>query len=255
MKIKPSTFLLLLTALLLGGVTLVAVQNQPQNQSQGQQASQSEPSDLFAFTEKQVKTLSLTTPLRSLKFERDAEGIWQMQQPEQTPASAASIAFLLDLMTSGTSDRTFTVPAAQREQYGFHQPFAAIEVTLDNQETHRLIVGEYDFNRSFLYALADPSTDANADLKVSLVSPSFENAVNRPLAEWKQTAAEKQAAPAASPSPSPGASSPSPEASPKPSPDPSPDASPSSASSPSPEASPASPAAPSPSPNSSPSSP
>jgi hypothetical protein len=256
MKIKPSTFVLLFTALLLGGVTLITVQNQPPNQSQDQQTTQSEPTDLFAFTEKQVKTLSLTTPLRSLQFERNAEGRWQMTEPEKTPASDASIAFLLDLMTAGTSDRTFTVPAAQREQYGFHQPFAAIEVTLDNQETHRLIVGEYDFNRSFLYALADPSGDANADLKVSLISPSFENAVNRPLAEWKQAESEKQAAPAASPSPSPESPSPSPEASPGlspvPSPTLSPTPSPSAAASPSPEVSPASTTAPSPPPNPSP---
>lgn len=252
MKIKPSTFLLLLTALLLGGVTFIAVQNQPQNQAQNQQASQSEPTDLFTFTEKQVKTLSLNTPLRSLKFERNAEGNWQMIEPEQKPASTASIAFLLDQMTSGTSDRTFTVPATQREQYGFHQPFATIEVTLDNQESHRMIIGEYDFNRSFIYALIDPSSDANADFKVSLVSPSFENAVNRPLAEWKQAESEKQAAPAVAPSPSPSLPSSNPEASPSPSPDLSPSPSPSSVVSPSPEASPANPTVPSPSPQSSP---
>lgn len=233
MKIKPSTLLLLLTALLLGGVTFLVVQNQPpnqsQNQSQNQQAGQSEPVDLFAFTEKQVKTLSFSTPLRSVKFERDAAGKWQMIDPERAPASDASIAFLLDLMASGTSDRTFTAPAVQREQYGFHQPLATIEVTLDNGEAHRLIVGEYDFNRSFLYALADPASDANAELKVSLVSPSFENAVNRPLDEWKQSESQKQAAPAEPPAASPTpSSSPSPAASPEllPTPPPSPAASP-----------------------------
>ncbi|WP_225913868.1 DUF4340 domain-containing protein [Leptolyngbya ohadii] len=246
MKIKPSTLFLLLTALLLGGVTFLVVQKQPQPQSPNQQAGQSEPVDLFAFTEQQVKTLSFSTPLRSLKFERDAAGKWQMIDPEKAPASDASIAFLLDLMASGTSDRNFAAPAAQREQYGFHQPLATIEVTLDNGEAHRLIVGEYDFNRSFLYALVDPASDANAELKVSLVSPSFENAVNRPLAEWKQSESQKEAAPAeppaASPTPSP---SPSPEASPSPSPEASPNPSPSPAASPSPGAS-ASPTAPSP---------
>lgn len=223
MKIKSSTFLLMLTALLLGGITLVTVQNSSQtpNPQTAQGETYSQKTDLFAFTEQQVKTLSLVTPLRSLKFERNAAGEWQMIEPEKTPASDASIAFLLDLMASGTSDRTFTVPAAQREQYGFHQPFATIEVTLDNQETHRLIVGEYDFNRSSLYALADPASDANADLKISLISPSFENAMNRPLAEWKQAESEKQTAPVPSPD------APSPEASPAPdSPAPSPTASP-----------------------------
>ncbi|HEY9696313.1 MAG TPA: DUF4340 domain-containing protein [Trichocoleus sp.] len=238
MKIQSSTFLLVLTALLLGGVTLLVVQNSPSSQPSEQTAS-AEQTDLFGFEEKQVQMLSVTTPIRSLKFERDKEGKWQMIEPEKTPASDASIAFLLDLMTSGKSERTFTAPASDREKYGFHQPFGTVEVKLDNQESHKLILGEYDFNRSFIYASTDPSAEPNAELKVSLVSPSFENAVNRSLIEWRQ-AAESFPSPApakgASPSPSPSpAESPSSSASPSPSPSPAASPAPSpAASSPSP---------------------
>jgi len=158
-----------------------------------------------------VQQLTVQTHLRTLKFKRVGDNQWQMLEPEQTTASTPSIAFLLDLMATGKTQRTLTAPASDRQQFGFHQPLATIEVTLSNQQTHRLILGEYDFNRSFLYAQADPASDAQ-ELSVLLVSPNFENAVNRPLEEWKQPATAEK-----SPSPSPRQS---PTASPSPSPSP-----------------------------------
>ena len=217
MKLKPSTLFFLLTALLLGGVVLIAQSQAPSSQ----QAQQTEPQNLVAFQEKQVKTLTLQTQLRSLKFERDKDGKWQVLEPDRALASDSSIAFLLNQIVTGKSQRSFTAKASDRETYSFHQPLATIEVTLDNQETHKLVLGGYDFNRSNIYALLDPAADPKADLKVLLVSPNFENAVSRPLADWKASPAPKAspspASPAASPSPtnSPSADS-SPTASPSP---------------------------------------
>ncbi|NJO40322.1 MAG: DUF4340 domain-containing protein [Cyanobacteria bacterium CRU_2_1] len=207
MKIKPSTFFLVLSALLLSGVVLVAVQTQ---EPVSQQAEESGQQDLFTFEEEQVKSLTVQTPTEMLKFERDGEGKWQMLEPENTPASGASIAFLLDLMATGSSDRSVTVPMADLPEFGFEQPLATVEATLDNQETHRLILGGYDFNRSYIYAQTDPPSDSPSDVTVLLVSPNFENAVTRPLEEWKQPP-EPPSEPSASPDPS---ASPSPEASP-----------------------------------------
>ena len=211
MKLKPSTLFFLLTALLLGGVVFIAQTQSPPSQ----EAKQTEPQNLVAFQEKQVKGLTLQTQLRSLKFERDKDGKWQMLEPDRGLASDSSIAFLLNQMVAGKSQRSFTAKARDREQYSFHQPLATIEVTLNNQETHKLVLGGYDFNRANLYALLDPPVDPKADLKVLLVSPNFENAVSRPLADWKASAPPKASpSPASSSpaSPSPASPSPSPTA-------------------------------------------
>lgn len=214
MTLKPTTLGLLLVALVLGGVVYLT-------QSQGSSSSDAtDPSvdlenagnpnaspeggeKLFSFEEKQVQAFTLKTQLRSLSFQRDDSGTWQMTKPDATSANSAAIAYLLNLLVTGQSDRTFDAPATQQEDYGFHQPMADIEIKLNNQETHRLIVGSYDFNRSLLYAQADSAADPAADpaansapkLKVLLVSPDFDNAVNRPLADWKAQP------PGASPSP------------------------------------------------------
>jgi hypothetical protein len=235
-KIKPTTLFLVLAALLMGGVVMVAGNPRPPEQAEGQTQK------LFAFEEKQVQSLSLKTQLRSLKFERDKNGKWQMIEPDKGAASDASIAYLLNLL-NGNSDRTFTASAADQQSFSFQQPLATIDVTLNDQKTHRLLLGGYDFNRSFIYALVDPPATLTGELKVFLASPSFESAVNRPVAEWKEVppspspSGSPSASPKASPSASPEISpTPSSEALPEASPTPSPDASvaPSPAASPSP---------------------
>lgn len=224
MKVKSSTWLLVLAALLLGTVAIVVAQQPAPKSTGGSSTVATEEQRLYQFEEADIQTVALQTQLRTLKFERNADGTWQMTAPEKTRASDPSLAFLLDLVATGKSQRTITAPASDREQFGLHQPMATIEVTLKDKTPHKLIVGGYDFNRSALYAQADPPADANPELKVLLVSPNFDNAVNRPLEEWKQPATAEK-----SPGPSPGASpSPSPSSSPaaSPSPSPSPAASP-----------------------------
>ncbi|MBW4494029.1 MAG: DUF4340 domain-containing protein [Oscillatoria princeps RMCB-10] len=105
------------------------------------------------------------------------------------PASDAPVAFLLNLLTTGKSDRTLvmTDPAKQRKEYGLDEPVATVEVKLKNQQSHRLILGKPDFNGTFLYAQSDPPPDKSENIEVLLVSPDFQNAVNRPLSEWKSS--------------------------------------------------------------------
>ena len=230
LKIKPTTLGLFLAALALGGIVLlVAQQPAPKPADSNQTVTEAE-QPLFAFQEADVQTLTLKTRLRTLKFERDKSGKWQMLEPEKIAASDPSIAFLLDLVISDKTPRTITAPLSDREQFGLHQPTATIDLTLKDQKTHRLVIGEYDFNRTHFYAQADPPADAK-DLQVVLVSPNFDNAVNRPIGEWKQTA--EKSGQKASPSPgaavtpvtpaepSPAEASPSPSASPSPIPSPS----------------------------------
>jgi hypothetical protein len=201
MKLQPVTLGLVLVAALLGGFVYFS---QVRSTSQPDTATPQK-QKLFGFEEKQVKSLTLKTQLRSLSFARE-QGKWQMIIPEKTPASESTIAYLLNLLVTASSDRAIATPATEQKDFGFDQPMAVIEVKLDNQETHRLVLGSYDFNRSNLYAQAD--TPANAtEIKVQLVSPEFDNAVNRALADWKS--APNSAVPTPTSAPNPSAPAPS----------------------------------------------
>ena len=73
-----------------------------------------------------------------------------------------------------------------RVDYGLTQPQATIDVKLNDGKTHQLILGKPNFNKTAVYAIADPTTQAERSPEVLVISNNFENAVNRPLAEWKQ---------------------------------------------------------------------
>ena len=185
MKLQRTTLILLLLAAGLGGfVYYYEIQGATQRQEAKEQQQQ-----IFSFREDQVQSLTIKNKDQILRFERSkgaGEPKWQMKSPSNTPASDASVAYLLDLLVSGKSDRTLAVPVAQLQEYGLQEPQVTVEVKLNTQETHRLILGQPNFNRSFLYAQADPPVQPSGQVNVLLVSTNFENAVNRPLSEWKQ---------------------------------------------------------------------
>lgn len=64
-------------------------------------------------------------------------------------------------------------------------------------------MGKPNFNRNFLYALVDPPANTNQDLSVLLIPIDFQNAVDRPLSEWKRDKPKPSPSvtPSASPSP------------------------------------------------------
>lgn len=185
MKVKATTLVLILAALGLGGYVYFNELQSPANNSLQQGSGQ----PVFTFKEDDVQTLRLETPLRTLSFKRDNAGQWQMVEPDAGPANQATVAYLLNLLVTSQSDRTLTVPTSNREQFGLHQPLAQVEVQLTDDSSHQLTLGTYDFNRSFLYAQADPSAEAE-NIQLLLLSPDFENAVSRPLSDWQQPAEE-----------------------------------------------------------------
>jgi hypothetical protein len=193
MKLQPVTLgLVLVAAVLSGFVYFSQVHSNPQPE-----AATTQKQKLFGFEEKQVKSFTLKTQLRSLAFARE-QGKWQMLVPEKTPASESTIAYLLNLLVTASSDRTIATTTTEQKDFGFDQPMAVIEVKLDNQETHRLVLGGYDFNRSNLYAQADTPAQAT-EVKVQLVSPGFDNAVNRALSDWKSATNSAVLTPTGSP--------------------------------------------------------
>lgn len=200
MNLSKTTLILLLLALGLGGfVYFYEIQGATQRQEATTQEKQ-----IFSFTEAQVTALSVKTQTQTLKFERvdkSGKSSWQMKVPSNTPASDASIAYLLDLLAKGKSTRTLSASTNQLAEYGLAQPQANIELKLKNNETHQLVLGNPNFDRSFLYAQADPPNKSTGNVDVLLVSPDFGNAVNRQLSEWKSQDAANQTTTSPSPLP------------------------------------------------------
>ena len=183
MKLQRTTLILLLLALGLGSYVYFYEIKGATQREQAKQLDQ----QIFSFEPDQVQSLTVKTKDQTLSFERSKHSAskWRMKSPSDSPASDASISYLLDLLVS-KSTRTLPIPSAQLGEYGLQPPQATVEIILNNQKTHRLILGKPDFNRSFLYAQTDPPTQSNGQVDVLLVSTDFENALNRSLAEWKQ---------------------------------------------------------------------
>ena len=221
MKFQKTPLILLTIALILGAfVYLYEVQGKPQREM-----AKAETEQLFAFKEEEVRSLSLTTPTQTVAFAKTPAArlssapkvdqkatqpsaetlVWAMTAPEKAVANDASVAYLLNLLATGKRQQTLTVAAAKQAEFGLDKPIAIAEVKLANQQTHRLVLGKPNFNRSALYAQVDPPTQAQPDLTVVLVSTDFENAINRPLADWKVKA------PTTQPSPTPTVKQPAPK--------------------------------------------
>jgi hypothetical protein len=203
MKLQRTPLILLLIALVLGGfVYFYEVQGAPQRE-----AAQANAEKLFQFKEEEVQTLNLTSQKQTLSFVKTPAGrlkdalkqqlaqekrskpetlIWLMTAPLENPANEASIAYLLNLMATGKTDQQFQTPAARLAEFGLDNPLARVEVKLSNQQTHKLLLGKPNFNRTALYAQIDPPATPTTDVSVALVSMDFETAVSRPLSEWQQ---------------------------------------------------------------------
>ncbi len=190
MKFKFNTLILLGIALGLGGAVYFWEAQGASLQTSQKAAAQS----IFGFKEDQVQALRIKTPQQTLSLVRqNPSGTpaqknqpWLIKAPIQAPASDASVAYLLNLLVTAKRDRSLSVPATRAREFGLDQPQATVEVKLNNQTTHQLVLGGPDYNHSVLYAQADPPAQPASDLKVLLVPTAFENAVNRPLSEWQQ---------------------------------------------------------------------
>ncbi|MFB2975345.1 DUF4340 domain-containing protein [Microseira sp. BLCC-F43] len=254
MKLQRSTWILILAAILLGGIVYVyEIEGRPQRE-----ATKALENQLFDFQENDVQSVTLKTKDKTLLFERNSQPPsgnstqpkWLMTvlemakstptptpaaiatpptptpnqtpvaiatppnptaTPNQTPAAIATpptptpqatpiapppetnltkvpaneayVVFLLDQMVKGKGDRITIDP---RIDYGLNQPQATIDVKLNNGKTHQLILGKPNFNNTSVYAIADPTDQANQSPQILVISNNFENAVKRPLSEWKQ---------------------------------------------------------------------
>lgn len=200
MKLQRTTLVLLLLAILLGGfVYFYEIQWKSQQEEVKKKQQQ-----LFSFKENDVKILKITTPSETIILERSQEpknSKWLMKSPDNVPANDGTVAFLLDLLEKEKSERTLTTPVSKLPEFGLKQPQATINITLNNQKTHKLVLGKPNFENRFIYAqIGDIATKPDGNVEVVLVSKNFENAIKRSLSEWKAVDNSKT-----SPSPSPKA--------------------------------------------------
>ncbi|MBD2208497.1 DUF4340 domain-containing protein [Nostoc linckia FACHB-104] len=199
MKFSRTTLILILLALGLGSfVYFHEIRGATQREEVKEKKQQ-----IFAFTADDVQSLTITTAKLSLALERnpqDSPPKWLIKSPVSEPANDAIVSYLMDLLVKGKSDRSLSIPANQKGDFGLDNPQATINITLKNQQSHQLLLGATNFNRRLLYAQADPSVKPDGNIDVLLVSTDFENAVNRDISEWKQPVVNSDKTPLPTPS-------------------------------------------------------
>lgn len=183
MKFSKNSLILLLFAFLLTiGVSSYEIYRQ-KNQLETKQTNPK----LFTFTKDDIQSLKIQLVDRTISFEKNNDPTipWLMAEPEKSPANEASIAFLTDLLERETISQTFPISPQEIKDYGFDRPLAEIIITLNNKQTHHLVLGKATFDNQKLYSQIDPPSSQNTR-SIALVSIDFEYAINRPLSEWKK---------------------------------------------------------------------
>lgn len=186
MKLQRNTLILVGVAFLLGAGVLITEAQRVRAPETAEQAT-GEP--LLRFAEEDVVSLAVQRDGETLAFERDQNGNWQMVRPDQAPAEAGAVAFLLTQLSTATSQPPVTITPDQQADFGFSDPVGQVELELADDTTHTIVLGGSAFSGSDLYVLVDPvevplPEDAG-ETTVYVVAQNLADAVNRPLAEWK----------------------------------------------------------------------
>jgi Domain of unknown function (DUF4340) len=183
MKLKSSTVVLLAIALLsAGGIYLWDRSHSEQSQTAD---AKKDAKPLFTLKEADITQLTIQAKRQTLKLEKTGK-VWQLKEPKTGPADEGTVAFLLNLLATGTSERTLQVEPAQLKEFGLDQPTATVSFQLQNQKTHQLVLGKQTFNQSSVYAQIDPgSATAAKKIDVVLIPTGLLDAISRPLSEWQ----------------------------------------------------------------------
>jgi hypothetical protein len=193
MKLPRTTLILVLLALGLGCfVYFYEIKGATQREEVKEKQQQ-----IFSFAEDDIQSLTVQTKNNTVVLERNNQSNpkWLLKSPGSQPANDAIVAYLTDLLVKGKSNNTLSIPANQLGEFGLDQPQATIKINLKNQKTRQLVLGKPDFNNRFVYAQADSATQPNGNINVLLISTDFQNAVNRELSEWQQSANNSQSTP------------------------------------------------------------
>ncbi|USR92803.1 DUF4340 domain-containing protein [Phormidium yuhuli AB48] len=217
MKLKRSTQVLLLLAVIFGGGVLLyegAVAPEFERQRQEEQRA-------FRFRASAIRQMTLTRSDYTVQLTRLDEPLqipsedetrfstteWQYvmlengdPQGEANPANDAYVSFLLMVLDNARSDRPIVTTADNLGEYGLDNPRARLRIELDDGEVQELWVGDRDFTGSFVYGWVhggdealgnNPDEEAEEDagdsreVSVILLPLNVENAVNRSRDDWQ----------------------------------------------------------------------
>jgi Domain of unknown function (DUF4340) len=197
MKLKLKTILLVAIALLsVGGIYFWDKNRAPATDSALDKPTGTA---LFTIKETDITQIEIQSQNGNVTLARQPKG-WQILMPKSGPADEATVAFLLNLLATGRSERSLSAESSQLQQFGLDKPAATMTLQLKDNKTHQLRLGTQNFDQSSIYASVDAPA-SSSKVSIALLPTSFLNATNRPLADWQ--AKPKGSAPStANPNPS-----------------------------------------------------
>jgi hypothetical protein len=144
---------------------------------------------IFPFPTEEIKQIKITLNQKVISFEKQGEttSLWQMTQPEKTMASEAAINFLLNLFPQAEKTLSIPVDAEKKREYGLLETDKSIEIILKNGHKYQMILGNPNFDDTQIYAEVIFPPEINQESAIVLVSKSFQYAIERDFAEWKQS--------------------------------------------------------------------
>ena len=191
MKLQKTTWGLVITALFLTAfVYLYEVVGKSQQEVKAAKQRQ-----IFDFTKEDISGFTIEREEETLEFTKsDREtSSWEMEEPEDSPASDPAVSFLLDLLVDGERDRLILAPSEELEEYGLEKPLATVAIDLKNRsEPHVLVLGGENFDQKFIYARVNPDEEEKEELEIILVPIDFKYAIERELEEWQASESDEE---------------------------------------------------------------
>lgn len=188
MKLNRNTIILFITAFsLMGLVFLTQIRKDGFNISPVGKQEDSIPS-IFPFKTEEIQALEIKTDGQLIAFEKTGNEplSWMMKQPENTKASDAAIAFLLNLFPSATKKIELLATDEQRKEYGINNNSPTITITLKNSDRYQMILGKSNFDDTQIYAEVIFPEQEKIKPQIYLVSKSFQYALERNFDEWRE---------------------------------------------------------------------
>lgn len=181
MKLKKTTWILVITAFLMMGWVAISELTRP-----GQEENKIAEQKIFNVEQSQIQKIIINQKDLTLEFIQtaDQESSWSMVQPEQALIDDAAIAFLTDLLVSGTSDRIIASGGTALAEYGLDKPIATISFATTEGQTSKIALGQPTIDNSLIYAQVFSDTQINN--KIVLVAKTWQYAVERDFQEWKR---------------------------------------------------------------------
>jgi hypothetical protein len=152
--IKKPTLIVLLCAILLGGVYYYL----NWKSGKAEKAPADTPKAAFAIQASDVASIAVAHPAKPdqplIKISR-AGGNWQIAQPVETAADSSVVDQSIDNLASARITQTEPDTPDRLKAFGLDPPKVSVELQLKNGAKHTLLIGDKVFDGSSVYAIVD----------------------------------------------------------------------------------------------------